>query len=316
MFKHTIIFAAIAGSVFAATPAKQVNMQWVHVGNAGNAAGARGYGAVAYDYYIGKYEVTWTQYAAFLNAVAATDKYDLYHASMGSMTFATRGGITRNGVSGSYTYSVKIGFQNRPAAYISWYDAIRFANWITGGATESGSYTITEGGPDSGTVIIPDAAERAAWAKSGKTYVLLPSEDEWYKAACHKNDGVTGNYWDYPNAGNKPPKATTPADQLKESPGSANYDNKVKATTEVGAYATASPYGTHDQGGNVYEWNEGLRSSDRSKRVFRGGSFGSDAGTLRASNRSDIDPKYENYIVGFRVSKIAPAPTTKPTRPK
>ena len=312
MFKHTIIVAAIAGSVFALAPAKQVAMEWVPVGNAGNANDGTGYGGVAYDYYIGKYEVTWTQYAAFLNAVATTDKYALYNVNMGSAD----GGITRAGISGSYIYSVKVDFGNRPAAYISWCDAIRFANWMTGGATESGSYTITDGGADSGKVAIPNAAQRAAWAAAGKTHVLLPSEDEWYKAACHKNDGVTGNYWYYPNGSNKPPTASTPADQLKESPGSANYDNKVKATTEVGAYATASPYGTHDQGGNVYEWNEGLRSSDRSKRVFRGGSFGSDEGTLRASNRSDIDPKHENYIVGFRVSKVAPAPTKKPAGTK
>ena len=26
----------------------------------------------------------------------------------------------------------------------------------------------------------------------------IPTENEWYKAAYHKNDGVTGNYFDYP----------------------------------------------------------------------------------------------------------------------
>jgi formylglycine-generating enzyme required for sulfatase activity len=314
MFKYTIILAAIAGSVFAATPAKQVDMQWVHVGNAGNAADGRGYGDVAYDYYIGKYEVTWTQYAAFLNAVAATDKYDLYHTSMGSMTFATHGGITRDGVSGSYTYSVKIAFTNRPVAFVSWYDAIRFANWMTGGATESGSYTITDGGADSGKVAIPDAAQRAAWAKGGKTHVLLPSEDEWYKAASHKNDGLTNNYWYYPNGSNKPPTATTPTLQSKESPGSANYDNTVKATTDVGAYSTASPYGTYDQGGNVWEWNEGLLSSDRTERVIRGGAFNSAvrAPNLRASYRNARKPSDGNGEFGFRVSSVGPAPTTRP----
>ena len=310
MFKHTIIFAAIAGSVFALAPAKQVDMQWVHVGNAGNANDGTGYGGVAYDYYIGKYEVTWTQYAAFLNAVAAADKYDLYNASMGS---DPHGGITRDGVSGSYTYSVRIGFSKRPAAYISWYDAIRFANWMTGGATESGSYTITGGGADSGDVAIPDAAQRAAWAKAGKTHVLLPSEDEWYKAAYHKNDGVTGNYWDYPNGSDTAPTATTPALQSEESPGSANYDSKVKATTDVGAYSTASPYGTYDQAGNVWEWNEALIGSDRG---LRAGSFSCNWGHLPAKDRHHFSPTNEISVDGFRVSKVAPAPTTKPTRRK
>ena len=33
----------------------------------------------------------------------------------------------------------------------------------------------------------------------------IPSEDEWYKAAYHKNDGVTGNYFDYPTGSDATP---------------------------------------------------------------------------------------------------------------
>ena len=43
-----------------------------------------------------------------------------------------------------------------------------------------------------------------AWQLGGENlyrhkdaYYFLPNEDEWYKAAYHKNDGVTANYWDY-----------------------------------------------------------------------------------------------------------------------
>src|ERR1043165_6314176 len=50
--------------------------------NASNLADASGFGSVSYDYRIGKYEVTHGQYAAFLNAVAATDTYSLYRISM------------------------------------------------------------------------------------------------------------------------------------------------------------------------------------------------------------------------------------------
>jgi len=83
MLKHTIIVAAVAGLVLALAPAAQaditthggatINMDFVAVGNAGNAADTTGHGAVAYDYDIGKYEVTAGQYAEFLNAVATTD---------------------------------------------------------------------------------------------------------------------------------------------------------------------------------------------------------------------------------------------------
>ena len=61
--------------------AQAVNIEWVTVGDAGNAAdtkvmdidGTTGYGAVGYEYRIGKYEITAGQYCEFLNAVAGTD---------------------------------------------------------------------------------------------------------------------------------------------------------------------------------------------------------------------------------------------------
>jgi hypothetical protein len=62
---------------------------WVTVGNPGNVADTRyaspGYGAVAYSYNIGKFEVTAGQYTVFLNAVAKTDTYGLYNGHMGNI---------------------------------------------------------------------------------------------------------------------------------------------------------------------------------------------------------------------------------------
>ena len=34
---------------------------------------------------------------------------------------------------------------------------------------------------------------------------VIPTEDEWYKAAYHKNDGDTGNYFDYPTSSDTVP---------------------------------------------------------------------------------------------------------------
>ena len=63
-----------------------ITIDTVTVGDPGNAADTRyatpGYGAMAYTYNIGKYEVTAGQYTAFLNAVAATDTYGLYDTNM------------------------------------------------------------------------------------------------------------------------------------------------------------------------------------------------------------------------------------------
>src|SRR4051794_12049669 len=75
-------------NVFAMGPGL-TNLEFVPVGNPGNPADPQdyegtidGYGAVSQPYRIGKYEVTSAQYTQFLNAVAKTDAFGLYNASM------------------------------------------------------------------------------------------------------------------------------------------------------------------------------------------------------------------------------------------
>ena len=64
-------------------PAGDTSLQLVTVGDPGNSNSLYGSGAVPYIYAIGKYDVTAAQYTAFLNAVAASDPYNLYNTSMG-----------------------------------------------------------------------------------------------------------------------------------------------------------------------------------------------------------------------------------------
>ena len=56
------------------------------------------------------------------------------------------GGITRSGSDGSYSYATILGHDNMPVNWVSWYDAIRFANWLNNGQgngdTETGAYTL------------------------------------------------------------------------------------------------------------------------------------------------------------------------------
>jgi hypothetical protein len=87
----------IASSVFISNVSASVIIDYITVGNVGNAADATGYGAVGYQYQIGKYEVTNAQYAEFLNAKAKTNNYGLYNSNMASY------GITQSGGSGNFT---------------------------------------------------------------------------------------------------------------------------------------------------------------------------------------------------------------------
>ena len=157
---RVVFFVGVASLLGAmAVPARAITYDLVAVGNAGNANDTTGYGAVAYDYQIGKYDVTIGQYTAFLNAVAATDTYSLYHASMA--TDLAIAGISQAGSPGTYTYSViapsgsnppgASSPGNRPITYVSWFDSARFANWMANGqptgaqnstTTENGAYNI------------------------------------------------------------------------------------------------------------------------------------------------------------------------------
>ncbi len=283
----------------------------VTVGNPGNANDTTGFGSVAYTYNMGRFEVTAGQYAAFLNAVAATDTYALYDAYMWTSDRACK--IQRTGSTGSYTYSVAGDWADRPVNFVSWGDAARFANWLHNGqptgaqdltTTEDGSYYLN--GAMSGT-------ELQAVSREGDATWVIPSEDEWYKAAYHYNDGVTGNYWDYPTKTNTSPTLEAP-------PGTDLVQGSVNARgggwlpggpyyrTEVGAYdakPSDSPYGTFDQAGNVYEWSEAIE--DIYYRVNRGGTFDSGDRTLRADQRNWYYAQGAYDFTGFRVAKV-PSP--------
>ena len=217
-FRLLLTLSALLFSV--AAHAAPVTYDLVPVGNAGNAndpATGNLYGGVAYDYQIGKYDVTIGQYTAFLNAVAATDTYSLYNANMG--TDQNIRGISRTGSPGSYSYSV-IGPDgvvngqsgaNRPITYVSWWDSARFANWVANGqptgaqtskTTENGAYNVN--GATSG--IAPARNVTNPNTGATPTYVI-PTENEWYKAAYYSpvlNSG-SGGYYTYATQSNATP---------------------------------------------------------------------------------------------------------------
>jgi len=139
-----------------ASVASGITMEWAPVGNSGNACDPEPtayvpgcYGAVRYSYDIGKYEITNVQYTEFRNAKAKSDPFQLYNASMASSEYGFYCGITRTDVSGTYTYTLIAGRESMPVVWMSFYDALRFANWMNNGQgsgdTETGSYTLLSG---------------------------------------------------------------------------------------------------------------------------------------------------------------------------
>jgi hypothetical protein len=267
-------------------------IDFVNIGNAGNAndAGAGGgiystpYGGVSYDYRMGVVEV-----------------------SQDWITKATNLGMT-NVTAGAWTGS-------QPAAFMTWYEAAAFVNWLNTSTGHQAAYQLN--GANTALTLWTSGQ---AWQAGGENlyrhkdaYYFLPSENEWYKAAFHKNDGVTANYWDYATGSNSIPDGIDfSGDTAFDAVFNQGFNQGApNAVTNVGL---ASAYGTFGQGGNVWEWQEsaldGINDSSPEERLTRGGSWGVTENHLRSTRRLAMEPFDEFDIIGLRVASVVPEPTS------
>ena len=280
-------------------------MSMVTVGNFGNAADTNTgslYGAVPYFYQIGAYDVTGSQYTAFLNAVGSTDTYALYNASMGTDTRVAQ--ISQSGSPGTYTYAVMNSTGQRPISYVSWFDSARFSNWMSNGqpsgaqvstTTENGAYNVN------GVTLGNAVAKNVTNPNTGLAPTFrIPLQNEWYKAAYYSpNYGGTGvgGYYRYATQSNSAPGTT-----IGNTANQANYNSAFGTATDVGAFSgSGSFYGTFDQSGNVYQWND-LDGTTGSSRWFRGGAWYNASIKVSSSSIGGNVPSREDSSIGFRLA--------------
>jgi formylglycine-generating enzyme required for sulfatase activity len=315
---HRTACAVLLSAVITVLPAwSEVTIEMVTVGHPGNTADLQnddaipGIGSVDTVFDMGRYPVTNAQYVEFLNAVAATDTNALYSPAMGTMV---RGGIVRSGSSGYYSYELKPHMGNKPVNLVSYLEAMRFANWMhndqpTGAqdasTTESGAYDIANG---------------LSETRNPGAHFFIPTENEWYKAAYHQpqsEGGDVDDYWSYATATNDLPSiATATATGDIANPGvnvvnyatGADWNGQDGNLTTVGSAGPGSDshYGTSDQAGNAWEWNETLTSPG--SRGLRGGSWSHNEIHLHSSDRFGCDPGNEFPNVVFRLASTASGP--------
>jgi hypothetical protein len=264
------------------TSGNEFTIDFVDIGNAGNAADTTGYGAVAYSYRAGTREISQD----------AIDK-------------ATAGGMA-NVTAGPWTGA-------QPAANLNWYEAAAFVNFLNTSSGKTAAYDLSWNGTAWSMALW---SSEQAWTAGGTNlyrnkdaYYFLPSENEWYKAAY---DNAAGSaYFPYPTGSSTAPIAVASGTQ----PDSAVYfqTNQI-SPAEATAAGGLSPYGTMGQGGNIWEWTETALSGDNNSatnvRTIRGGGWTSPENQLSSSFRSSNGfPDGERTFIGFRVASI-PEPST------
>jgi hypothetical protein len=305
--KTTLIAAALIFTGMLSLPenlSAAITIDTVPVGDIRNRPDPNGgRGEVWHAYAIGTYEVTLSQYTAFLNSVGGSDPYQLYDPNMA--TDIRIAGISRSGSPGSYRYSV-IGDGNRPVTYVSWFDAARFVNWMQNGqptgnevanTTETGVYPLN--GATSGEIFRNTASQ--FW---------IPTPDEWYKAAHYdpSPNAPASHYWTYPTQSQTPPATIGPNSTNPNSANYGHYGSTGNVLTPVGSYALASShYGTFDQGGNVWEWTDGTTSTIPVYGLVLGGGW--DSSTLDLAGAGGIPVRSDESVeIGFRIAMMIPEP--------
>jgi len=288
-----VIVCVIATVNFASADIiRGINIDFVTIGNAGNGtdpATGNLYGAVSYVYRIGKYEVTNTQWNAFTAAAGAPTGND--------------GGWNENEVwEGAYKLSAQYTGAQQPTNNASWYEAAQFCNYLTSGDKSKGAYQFS--GDNNNPGYFQGINRTAAQTTYGITYVL-PTEDEWYKAAYFKPDA--SGYSLYANGLNTIPAADDGWNYI----GGSYFEPWSVGT------GTQEQNGTFDMMGNVWELLEPI--SDDSCRI-RGSSFYDPFYPAPPPIWTDVwltspycaaaYPSYEDNDDGFRVASVVPEPAS------
>jgi formylglycine-generating enzyme len=280
----SFVSQSFAGMVTFGSGGNQFQMEFVTIGSPGNAADTTGApnpaGSVGYVYGIGTYEVS----------EVMIDKYNASQpGGVLQITKDTRG-------------------PNKPATSVSWNEAARFVNWLntsTGGFAAY-KFDLTSTGVNDDIIqwAISDAADYdpSNPLRSKRAKYVLPSMDEWYKAAYFNPSN--NSYYDYTTGSNTAPTSVASGDGT-----GVNGNNEVvyqgqAGPADVNQAGGLSAFGVMGLGGNVWEWEESF--FDSINRGVRGSYWDGFAFYSSAMSRGYGNPSDESYAFGFRVATLTP----------
>jgi formylglycine-generating enzyme required for sulfatase activity len=222
---------------------------------------------IAYDYWVGKYQITYGQWQTFL------DDANGYRNSEWWAGLHARGQAQQQQESGDQYWK----FANHPAERVSWYEAMAFCNWLNWRRGQ----------------------ELLAWPSFLPAHyqIRLPTELEWEKAAR----GTDGH--EYPwGKSYKEGFANIDETSNKVGPHYLEMTTAVGIYPQG-----AAPCAALDMSGNVWEWcfNESgtgkTTTHTHKSRALRGGSWVNQTDEVGAPIRLWINPNLRDWNLGFRL---------------
>lgn len=294
MYRFVLLFVICLGLTFSGrvqadtfgSGSNTFDIDFVTIGDPGNVADTTGdpnpAGAVAYEYRIGKYEIS-EQMINKANAQSTLEGDPL------GITVDARG-------------------PDKPATRASWFEAAKFVNWLNTSTGNTPAYKFDDQGDFQLWEVNDPGYDSNNLFRNSEAKYFLPSADEWYKAAFY--DPVSDQWFDFPNGMDTPPLPV----EGGTDPNTAIYNQAGPA--DVMLAGGESPFGTVGQAGNVWEWEEtesDLANDDPvATRGFRGSSWLSIVSneSLSSSSRGAFIQLPQNGIgdTGFRVGSSVPEP--------
>ncbi|MEZ4964575.1 MAG: SUMF1/EgtB/PvdO family nonheme iron enzyme [Saprospiraceae bacterium] len=182
---------------------------------------------------------------------------------------------------------------NNPVVYVSWYDAVEYANWLSVQMGKQPAYVISTEQDSLNETSLDDFNWTITPVPKANGF-RLPTELEWEFAA---RGGIQRDVFEYSGS-----------DSLDLV---AWYDDNSDSHTQPVGVKKINGAGIFDMSGNVWEWcydwygdlpaENAFGARKGSFRVVRGGSWNFDPEDCRVANRRGDDPVFRYNNVGFRL---------------
>ncbi|MFO0831953.1 MAG: SUMF1/EgtB/PvdO family nonheme iron enzyme [Phycisphaerales bacterium] len=273
---------------------------------------AVGRGQVTYEYRIGKFEVTTSQWVEFFNAALDRPAGDaIPHVFLFGDQLQAMPATPQN--PGGRRWTVPAGNEMLPVGDITWRTAAIYCNWLCNGkatnreAFLTGAYDVsTFGWTGEFGDIFTDQQQHTP----GAAY-WIPTWDEWLKAA-HYDPNKLGpgqaGWWQY--------SYMTDVQQQPGLPGQGwgNWNPRPNGySIPLGAYSTVmSPWGLFDTAGATTEWMETVYELTGGERFrYHDGSDFDGSGVRDNIGIVSADyPHIPDTTFGLRIAAAVPSPAT------